>query len=78
MPEMQIRIWYYQIKWLNMSRKTDKKRARHVDIILLSEIITDSMYWQVVWSRSSVKFGVTLEHILNLIEFKIVSINHNP
>jgi len=29
-----------------MSRKTDKKRARHVDIILLSEIITDSMYWQ--------------------------------
>ena len=42
----RLRIWYYQIKWLNMSRKTDKKRARHVDIILLSEIITDSMYWQ--------------------------------
>jgi hypothetical protein len=46
----RLRIWYYQIKWLNMSRKTDKKRARHVDIILLSEIITDSMYWQEIES----------------------------
>ena len=58
-----------------MSRKTDKKRARHVDIILLSEIITDSMYWQAICNQNSFKFGIDLEHIINFTEVHIISIN---
>jgi hypothetical protein len=33
-------------KWLNMNSKPDNKCETHNDIILLSEIITNSIYWQ--------------------------------
>jgi len=33
-------------KWLNMNLKPDKGQEQHEDILFLSEIITNSMYWQ--------------------------------
>ena len=53
-----------------MSRKTDKKRARHVDIILLSEIITDSMYWQAILNQNLVKFGTKFREYHNIARSK--------
>jgi hypothetical protein len=35
------------IKWLNMSPKPDKECEERGDIILVSEIIKNSIYWQV-------------------------------
>ncbi len=35
-------------KWLNMNSKQDKECERGDDIILLSEIITNSRYWQAI------------------------------
>ena len=37
---------FSQIKWLNMNLKTDKEYKKRGDIVLLSEIITNSIYWQ--------------------------------
>jgi hypothetical protein len=34
-------------KWLNMSLKPDKEFEKRGDIVFLSEIITNSIYWQV-------------------------------
>jgi hypothetical protein len=36
-----------EIKWLNMDPKLDKECERHGDIVLLSEIIANSIDWQV-------------------------------
>ena len=52
-------------KWLNMEPKTDKERRSCDDITFLSEIITNSRYWQEIVRRESVKFGANLEHIIN-------------
>jgi hypothetical protein len=33
-------------KWLNMNSKPDKECEKRGDIVLLSEIIANSIYWQ--------------------------------
>jgi hypothetical protein len=48
-----------------MNSKPDSKCENSDDIILLSEIITDSIYWQEINRQESVKFGANLEHIIN-------------
>jgi hypothetical protein len=35
-----------KIKWLNLDPKAEKERAKHGDIVLLSEIIENAIYWQ--------------------------------
>jgi len=39
-------IFEVKKKWLNMNCKPDNKCGNNDDIILLSEIITNSRYWQ--------------------------------
>jgi hypothetical protein len=45
------------------------------DINLVSEIIAYFGYWQEIVRRESVKFGVILEHIINLDGVQTISIN---
>jgi hypothetical protein len=44
-----------KIKWLNLDPKAEKERAKHGDIVLLSEIIANTIYWQAICSRTPVK-----------------------
>jgi hypothetical protein len=61
-----------------MGFKTDKEYYKRDDIILLSEIIANSIYWQEIVRRESVKFGANVEHIINLAEVKGISIKSQP
>ena len=45
-----------EIKWLNMNSKQDKGCEERGDIVLLSVIITNSMYWQEICSLGVFKF----------------------
>ena len=40
-----------EIKWLNMNPKPSKRLELHGDIVFLSEIIANSMYWQVTLTQ---------------------------
>jgi hypothetical protein len=60
-----------EIKWLNMDPKPDKECGIRGDMILLSEIISNSIYWQVIYSRATVKFRAGSKHIINIAEFQI-------
>ena len=51
-----------------MNSKTDKESRSCDDIAFLSEIITNSRYWQVICNWNSVKFAADFEHILNFAE----------
>ncbi len=51
-----------------MGFKTDKEYEERGDISLLSEIIANSIYWQEIVRRQSVKFRANLEHIFNFAE----------
>jgi len=46
------------------------------DIVLLTEIIVNSIYWQDTCIRNSIKLGLIFEHITNLAEVRIVSMYH--
>jgi len=46
------------------------------DIYLVSEIITNSMYWQAILHRESDKLAANLEHIFNIGGIKRISIYH--
>ena len=72
-------IWMYTKlfevkKWLNMNSKQDKEYGRGDDITLLSEIIMNSRYWQVICNRNSVKFGADFKHILNFAEVSMMGL----
>jgi hypothetical protein len=58
-----------------MNSKQDKEYGRGDDITLLSEIINNSIYWQVICNRSSVKFEENFGHILNLAEVYKISMH---
>jgi hypothetical protein len=58
-----------------MNSKPDKECEKRGDILFLSEIITNFMYWQEIYRRESAKFGANLDHIINISEFQIISIN---
>jgi hypothetical protein len=58
-------------KWLNMESKTDKESRSCDDITFLSEIITNSRYWQEIFRREYVKFRANFEHIINLPRFNV-------
>jgi hypothetical protein len=45
-------------KWLNMEPKTDKERRSCDDITFLSEIITNSRYWQDILKDYKSNFNV--------------------
>jgi hypothetical protein len=64
-------------KWLNMEPKTDKERRSCDDIVFLSEIITNSIYWQEIVRRTPVNFGANFEHIINFTEVQRISIYTN-
>jgi hypothetical protein len=57
-----------------MNSKPDKEWEERGDIFLLSEIITDSIYWQEIVRWHSVKFEANLEHIINFAGLRIISI----
>ena len=57
-----------------MNSKPYKDCENRGDIILISEIITDSIYWQEISRGESVKFEANLEHIINFTEVQIISI----
>jgi hypothetical protein len=48
-----------------MDPKPDKECEKHGDIVLVSGIIANSMYWQATCIRNSIKLGLILEHITN-------------
>jgi hypothetical protein len=47
---------FSQIIWLNMNLKTDKEYKKRGDIVLLSEIITNSIYWQEIFTSGGLVF----------------------
>ena len=53
-----------------MNSKPDIEYEERGDISLLSEIITNLMYWQEIVRRKSVKLGENLEDIINIAEVK--------
>ena len=57
-----------------MNSKQDKECEERGDIVFLSEIITNSMYWQEINRQDSVKFGIDLEHITNFAGLRTISI----
>jgi hypothetical protein len=59
-----------------MNSKPDIEYEERGDISLLSEIITNLMYWQEIVRRKSVKLGENLEDIINIAEVKRISIYH--
>jgi acyl-ACP thioesterase len=48
---------FSQIKWLNMNLKTNKEYKKRGNIVLLFEIITNSIYWQGTYTQNSIKSG---------------------
>jgi len=48
-----------------MNLKPDKECEKRGDIVFLFEIITNSMYWQVICNQNFVKFRADFEHIFN-------------
>jgi hypothetical protein len=57
-----------EIKWLNMSSKPDKECEERGGIILVFEIITNSIYCKTSNIRESNKLEANLEHIFNLTD----------
>jgi hypothetical protein len=61
-----------------MGPKSAKECEKRGDIVLLSEIITNSMYWQII-HRKSEKLGANLEYIFNFAGVKRIPIyRHLP
>jgi len=50
---------------LNIGFKTDKEYVKNDDITFLSEIITNSIFWQAICNRNFAKFQVNFEYIIN-------------
>ena len=44
----------------------------------ISEIFSNSRYWQEIVCRESVKVGANLEHIFNIVGVKSISMYHHP
>ena len=49
-PRSHLKREFDEKKWLNMNSKPDKECEKRDDIVLLSEIIANSIYWQVTAS----------------------------
>ena len=60
---------------MNMNSKPDKECEKRSDIILLSEIITNSIYWQMITGQKSVNLGLIFEHITGFLIFWIRNVS---
>ena len=74
-PRSHLKREFDEKKWLNMNSKPDKECEKRGDIVLLSEIIANSIYWQEIWHQRSIKFRTDLEHIINFTDVQIINIS---
>jgi hypothetical protein len=63
-------------KWLNMNSKPDKECEKRGDIVLLSEIIANSIYWQVSTSLKNHHLDAEFNDITAFPNVETISINH--
>ncbi len=54
---------------------SQEKNKKYDDIQLVSEIIANSMYWQEIYRRKSVKFEANFKHIINFTEVHIINLS---
>jgi hypothetical protein len=61
-----------EIKWLNLDDKPENEIAKRGDIVLLSEIIANTMYWQAICTGPPSNSGLIFKHITNLDTVRIL------